>query len=131
MKKDSKIFSKNDIVLILVLLVGSAVLALFLLLTKSSGKSVIVSIDGEIVAAFSLDTDAEYEIEGYGGGTNYLVIKDGYAYLSEASCPDHLCVNMGKIKNSGQSIICLPNRVLIEISQDEASAEAEYDTVVY
>ena len=37
------------------------------------------------------------------------------AFLKEASCPDHLCINMGRIRKTGQSIICLPNKVTVEI----------------
>lgn len=99
-----------------------------LLLTKKEGREVKVSVDGETVAIYPLNEDRSQEITGYEGGTNLLVIKDGEAYLTEASCPDHLCVHMGRIKEVGQSIICLPNRVTVEIIGN--SDEKEYDTIV-
>lgn len=100
-----------------------------LFFTKKGGNVVTVSVDGVIVDNYPLSEDLSVEIKGYEGGTNYLVIKEGEAYLTEASCPDHLCIHMGRIKNVGQSIICLPNRVVIEIT-GPSSKEPEYDVTV-
>ena len=89
---------------------------------------VVVSVDGAEVASFPLDENRIYEIAGYDEGHNTLIIQDGEAYMSEASCPDHLCMGMGKISHAGQSIICLPNRVIVEI-RDNSNKDKEYDTV--
>ena len=124
-----KIIGKNDIYLIVTLSVMLLILAVVLLLTKKTGKEVVVTVNGEVVRTFSLDEDTTYEIQGAGGGRNLLVIKDGEAYITKASCPDHLCINMGRIKRTGQSIICLPNRVTVEI-RGEKEAEDDYDTIV-
>ena len=118
---------KNDLILVGALLVGLLVLVAVLMATKSGGSYAVVSVDGVEVAAFSLDQDTTYEIEGYDGGRNTLVIKDGKAHLEDSSCPDHLCEHMGKIDKVGQSIICLPNRVVVEIRG--AGDAAEYDTI--
>ena len=48
-------------------------------------------------------------------GTNLLVIQDGYAWVAEASCPDGICSSHRPICHDGESIICLPNKVVIEI----------------
>ena len=104
-----------DIILIAsVLLVGLSVF-LIVNLTKEVGNSVRVSVDGRNVGEYSLSVDGEYSLNG---GTNILIISDGKAYLKEASCPDKLCVNQGKISLSGERIVCLPNRVMIEITGD-------------
>lgn len=128
MKNKSKI--RYDIILIIGLLVITAIIALGVRLTEKTGKTVVVSVDGVEKYTFPLDEDLEFKIEGYEGGTNYLVIKDGEAYLTEASCPDLLCVHMGKISSQGQSIICLPNRVVVEIRDDNESDPKEFDTIV-
>lgn len=124
---ERKLVGKNDLILIGVLLVCFAAIAAALFFTKKEGKQVVVSVDSKEVAMFPLDKDIEYEIEGYDGGKNVLIIKDGVAYMSEASCPDKLCMHMGKINQVGQSVICLPNRVVVEIKGD--SSESEYDAV--
>ena len=105
MNNKSKI--RYDIILIIGLLVITMVIAMAVRFTQKTGKTVVVSVDGVVKYTFPLDEDLEFKIEGYEGGTNYLVIKDGEACLTEASCPDLLCVHMGKISSQGQSIICL------------------------
>ncbi|SFP59535.1 hypothetical protein SAMN04487928_10492 [Butyrivibrio proteoclasticus] len=128
MKNKSKI--RYDIILIIGLLAITAIIALGVRLTEKTGKTVVVSVDGVEKYTFTLDEDLEFKIEGYEGGTNYLVIKDGEACLTEASCPDLLCVHMGKISSQGQSIICLPNRVVVEIRDDNESDPKEFDAIV-
>jgi len=128
MNNKSKI--RYDIILIIGLLVITMVIAMAVRFTQKTGKTVVVSVDGVVKYTFPLDEDLEFEIEGYEGGTNYLVIKDGEAYLTEASCPDLLCVHMGKISSQGQSIICLPNRVVVEIRDDNESDPKEFDAIV-
>ena len=108
---------------------GLFALLLILFFTKSTGNEVVVSVDGTVTKTFSLSENVTYEIRGYDGGRNFLVIENGEAYLTEASCPDHLCIHMGRIKNVGQSIICLPNRVTVEIRGRDKSGD-EYDTTV-
>ena len=128
MNNKSKI--RYDIILIIGLLVITMVIAMAVRFTQKTGKTVVVSVDGVVKYTFPLDEDIVFKIEGYEGGTNYLVIKDGEACLTEASCPDLLCVHMGKISSQGQSIICLPNRVVVEIRDDNESDPKEFDAIV-
>lgn len=128
MNNKSKI--RYDIILIIGLLVITMVIAMAVRFTQKTGKTVVVSVDGVVKYTFPLDENLEFKIEGYESGTNYLVIKDGEAYLTEASCPDLLCVHMGKISSQGQSIICLPNRVVVEIRDDNESNPKEFDAIV-
>ena len=101
-----------DIILIAsVLLVGLSVF-LIVNLTKEVGDSVRVSVDGKTVGEYSLSVDGEYSLNG---GTNILVIKGGKAYMKYASCPDGLCINQGEAYKIGQKIVCLPNRVMVEV----------------
>ena len=102
----------GDLVLILSLLFVGILVFLIIELTKTEGSTVSVTVNGESVAEYSLSEDGEYSING---GTNILIISDGKAYLKEANCPDKLCVNQGKISMSGERIVCLPNKVMIEI----------------
>ena len=101
-----------DIILVSVLLIISLSVFLIISLTKEEGATAVVSVDGRVVAEYSLSVDGEYSLNG---GTNTLVIKDGKAFVTYASCPDGLCINQGKISMTGERIVCLPNRVMIEI----------------
>lgn len=118
---------KLDIIMIAGMIAIGLLFLLIVLLTQEEGEEVVVEVSGKPVASFSLAEDRTYVIDG-SGGTNTLVIKDGHAWVEEASCPDGLCKNMGKIHNSSQSIVCLPNEVVIRIVGGEAS---EIDAVIY
>ncbi len=109
---------KNDIILLAsVLIVAGIILTLVLTVGKmNTGQTVVVTVDGEEYARLPLDKDAELTINGYGGGTNLLIIKDGKAYISEASCPDKVCVHTGAASDI-KSIVCLPNRVMVYIEK--------------
>lgn len=113
---------KADLLLLAAALVFGAVLAAVLLL-RSPGGTVQVRVAGAVTAGYPLDVDASYTITGANGGTNLLVIEDGAARIEEASCPDGVCVHTGCIRRNGQSIVCLPNQVVVEIvSETENSS---------
>ncbi len=116
---------KNDIILAAVLVLVAALIWLFIYLTRTEGASVLVTVDGKVYGEYPLDTDAEIRI-GDQDAYNLLVINDGKTQIAEASCPDKLCVNQGKICFDGQSIICLPNKVVVEVTGGEQS---DYDAV--
>lgn len=114
-------FSQKDILLLAGLLLAGGLIALGLLLASAGGTSAVVRVDGTEVARFRLDEDREYRIQG-ADGENLLIIRDGEAWVEEASCPDGLCIGMGHIRKVGQSIICLPNKVVIEIVGDASDS---------
>ncbi|WP_434311274.1 NusG domain II-containing protein [Hominifimenecus sp. rT4P-3] len=107
------------------LLAGAALL--LLQATKEEGAQVIVEVDGVQNAVYSLSEERTVTIEGIEGGTNQLVIEGGAASVVDASCPDHLCVHQSSIRYQGQTIVCLPNRVVITVENGE---EAEIDGMV-
>ena len=107
---------KNDIILLCIILaVGLALLAVLAFIYIGNGVEVVVRVDGKEYARLPLHRDAELLIEG-DGGTNLLIVKDGKAYVAEASCPDLICVNTG-YANELKSIVCLPNKVTISIEK--------------
>ena len=105
---------KNDIVFIAALLALIAIAILLLLLFRTNGDTVIVRIDGSVFGTYSLNENKKVEIKS-GDGYNVLVIEDGRAFVESASCPDGICSAHRAIRYNGESIICLPNRVVIEI----------------
>ncbi|MDD6234949.1 MAG: NusG domain II-containing protein [Lachnospiraceae bacterium] len=116
---------KFDFLLGAVLLIAALCLFVVFKTTRKNGSYVCIKQGKDIVGTYTLDEDSEHEIKSF-YGSNTLVIKDGYAYMSESSCKDHLCEKMGKISNAGETIICLPNEVFVEI----ISTKEKYDAVV-
>ncbi|MBR1771349.1 MAG: NusG domain II-containing protein [Lachnospiraceae bacterium] len=88
-------------------------------------KAVEVRVDGAVRARYPLDVSCDVVIDGV-GGTNRLRIEGGAAWIEEASCPDKLCVHMGRISRVGQSVICLPHQVVVEIV-GESDGDAPVD----
>ena len=116
---------KNDIKLILALLAVALVCLIFIQFTKQDGGQAVVTVDGEEIASYSLSKNASYEINGVDGGKNTLVIEEGQAYMSEADCPDELCVKTGKVQYDGETIVCLPHKVVVTIKSDEKATVTE------
>lgn len=121
---------KWDVLMLGALVLISAVLFLIFRINKPDGGSVIVRVGKEVQAEYSLFETKTVEIEGKNGGKNTLVIEKGTAYLISATCPDKLCVNQGEIHKQGESIICLPNEVIIEIHEEKENEEELFDAVV-
>ena len=122
---EMKKFARGDLKLIAALLLaGLAVIAL-LTFTRQDGRQVVVRVDGAIAARLPLAQDIRYPVEIEGTTTNILVIQDGSVHMQEADCPDHLCIHRGAIRYAGDSIVCLPNRVVAVITgADELDLDA-------
>lgn len=121
-----KYFGRNDLLLIICLISGALALAGFFYVSGSKGDNVNVYVDGKLAGEYPLSGDREVDIMGYGGGSNRLIIKDGSAFIDEASCPDKLCIHQGRINREGEELVCLPNRVVVRITGKDGS---EYDAL--
>lgn len=107
---------KNDLILLGVILACAALLfALFAFLFLGKGTEVVVRVDGKEYARLPLSEDTELVINTE-FGSNKLIIKDGKAYISEASCPDLVCVHTG-YADELKSIVCLPNKLTVTIEK--------------
>ena len=114
---------RADLLLILALLLLAGAAWLYMSLTREPGGEAVVTIDGEERARLPLDEDGQWVFES-ARGENTLVIENGEAYISQASCPDHICVHQGRVSFDGETIVCLPNRLIVTI---EGGKSAETD----
>ena len=121
---DKKRKIRNDLILAAVIVAIAAVCLLFLNITKVNGNSVVVKVDGEEIIRFSLSQNVEYDIiTGKNNEKiNTLVIKDGKASVTRADCPDGICKEYRPVCYAGETIVCLPHRIVIEIT-GEASPD--------
>ena len=118
--------AKNDIIFIAVLLALILVIGAVYVLSRGEGNTVTVTVDGEFFGEYSLSVDKTVEIKT-DKGTNLLIIEGGKARIAEASCPDGVCVSHRAISRDGESIICLPNKVVVTVS---ISSEDTPDIIV-
>ena len=109
---------KNDFILLsaAILISAAIIVCFFAFLGNRSADTVVITVNGEKLAEFPLDEDIEYWINGSQGEKNLLIIKDGAAYITEANCPDKVCVHSGRAEEL-KPITCLPNKVVVTISE--------------
>ena len=114
-------FGKNDVIFI-------GFLALFCIAVcvcvykggAVEGSNIMITVDGKEYGTYSLLEEQTITI-GEGETINIIEIKGGKAYMKEASCPDQLCVDQNEISFDKESIICLPNKVVITVISDVQS----------
>ena len=104
---------KKDIILIAAVLAISLISLVAIKMTQKDGKEVTVTVEGKEVYKTSIKKDQIYQIPEK-NGTNVMQIKDGKVTMIEATCPDHYCMKQKAVDEHGGSIICLPNKVVIE-----------------
>ena len=134
MKNLMKMVKIGDIVIIVLLVMLSFLpLAIFTYQNASAnGDSmhVVVSADGEVVHEMELKNDHTREIYEFvdDHGHENTVVREGLiVYISDANCQDLLCVQQGQISEVGETLVCLPNRVLVEIVSDGVDIEDDND----
>ena len=109
-----RFFTKADIVLLAVLVAAGLASSAFLAVSGESGARVVIESDKKIFARYSLDENREVVVKSK-NGTNTVVIEDGRVYVKDASCSNQVCAEHASISRSGESIVCLPNRLLVKI----------------
>ena len=130
-KSIKKTHVRNDIILVVALLLLSTLGMVYLFVFRSGGNVVQVTIDGEYYGSYSLSKDMEKDIISGEDeqGINRLIIREGKAYVESATCPDGICVGHRPIFRDGESIVCLPNRVVITVITAESGTDS-YDVDV-
>lgn len=118
MNKSKK--TKNDIILVAVILLIAAAGLLFVSLNREPGSIAAVKIDGVQTAGYPLSENITVDIlTGENDEfSNTLIIENGKAYISQANCPDRICAGHKPISYKGETIVCLPHKVIIEITSD-------------
>lgn len=122
--------NRRDWILAAALIAAAAVLYLiFHFSGRGTGNRICVRIDGTVRGTYSLAEDRTIPVETQ-YGKNVIVISGGQAYMKEADCPDHYCMQQGKIDQENETIVCLPHRLVVEvISGDAKDSSDEIDTV--
>lgn len=118
--KNDRQKTKAELILVIVLITIAVCIYIYLnVINPKYGATVQILVDGEVTQEYDLYSSQKVTIETENGGQNILVIDNGECYLEDANCPDKLCVKQGVISKSGQSIICLPHKVVITIAGGE------------
>ena len=107
-------FRKKDLILCVVLLVAGIICWLVMRLVLPTGNTADVYIDDKLVQTIDMTVDDTYEFNT-DRGSNTVVVEYGKISVGDADCPDKVCVNMGWKSRRGETITCLPHKLVIEI----------------
>ena len=108
---------RNDLILIGALIAVLVLVGLAVWLLRGEGDTVVVEVDGKVYGTYALSVDRTVEIRTGDGGEelNLLVIEGGRARVETATCPDGICAAHRPISREGESIVCLPHKVVITV----------------
>ena len=121
---------KNKIKRDLLFIVIAAVIAAALYFTGvlspgDKGAYAVIYIDGEEQSRHSLDIETSFTVTT-DAGENQVVISGGKVSVTDADCLDKLCVKQGEIDRQGETIVCLPHKLVVEI---EGGSAPEFDVI--
>lgn len=119
--------TKHDKVLIVTILVFSLLsyLMFFTLNQKQTSSIAQISVNGKTVDKIHLDNSTPCQLINVSGplGTSIAETKPGAVRMKSSPCPEHYCMETGWIDQPGAVIVCVPNRIVIEIIADKNSVD--------
>ena len=122
--KNISVIRKADIFLAAFLIAAGILLSFVLSFGDSLGQTLVITVDGDEFGSYSLMEDRTIQIDK-NGHHNTVSIKDGSVSMISSDCPGQDCVHQHSVSVSGETIVCLPNRVVLEIT----GGKAGYDTI--
>ncbi|MDO4607636.1 MAG: NusG domain II-containing protein [Clostridia bacterium] len=101
---------KGDIVIIVSVALAFVASIVLLVSFSKQGNRVVIKQDNKIIYDDGIVINNTVKTEH-----NTITIKNGKVYMSHSDCKNQICVGSGKIEKKGESIVCLPNKVTVEI----------------
>jgi len=123
-----KPLSFADRILIIILLILGFFSLIVLLSLQNSGETVNLFIDNELKYSFSLQQNHIQQIDTSYGFVEFKV-DNGKVWIEKSSCSAKICIKMGKISKTSQSIVCVPNHVYLQI--EGQNKENWIDAITY
>lgn len=122
--------NKYDIALILIIIAANILILVYgsFNTVEKGQRMAFVYSDNQLVGEYTLTDNytTEFKVESSSGnGYNTVHIEDGKVWIHEASCPDKICLNQGKISNDGEIIVCLPNKMMVQIEDNSSNDEVD------
>lgn len=120
--KENTYLTKKSLLIILVILAVLIIFSVIFYRTRRSGNTVVITHNGKTYGTYPISEDKVIRIkDSQGKLTNTVVIADGEVYMKSADCPDQICVHQGHKSKDGESITCLPNKVVVEVKGNDRS----------
>lgn len=113
--KSQKFITKTDIIIILAVLLLSIFVMLFFLSSDVENPQYNIYLENQLIKTGDLSVDGTFTVEASDGGYVVFVVENREIYAVEATCSDSLCILQGGASSSSDKIICLPNKISVEI----------------
>lgn len=103
--------------IIVMILIASALGVYFIYFSGQSSTKVNIYSEGKLIRTLDLSScsNQTFDIINSSGNKNTVTVSDGMIRVTEADCPDKVCVNTAGIKKDPHPIICVPNRLVISV----------------
>jgi len=111
--KTNKRFKIGDLVIIAAVVIFILLFFYRNVLSKPAGRRVEITAQA-YENTFFLDEDRVVEVEGPLGITE-VVISEGEAWVRSSPCREKICIKMGRVKRVSEQVVCIPNRVVVEV----------------
>lgn len=114
--------NKQDGILIFILIILSLLgMAFFYLSEKDGPKKAVIYYEDQVVLEIDLTQKEEktYQVEGFNGMVT-IESKDGKVKVASENSPLHLCSKQGYISSSYETIVCLPNKIVVAIEANDS-----------
>lgn len=105
--------------LLLLILLGAGLSVVVYMPGTGAGTHLEVRINGQKTVSYPLSSDRRETVSCPDGGSNTFEIKNGAVCMQKADCHDKICVGMHSISKPGETIVCLPHKLVLAITSDE------------
>ena len=113
-RSDSHLIIKPGDIIIIAAVLLVAVIAVLFINNSGDGNTVVIT-SGKNTATYSLEKDRKIDVQSENGGHNTVVISDGKVWVCQADCKNQICVNHSPIYKDHESIVCIPNKMIVKI----------------
>ncbi|MDN6070066.1 MAG: NusG domain II-containing protein [Lactococcus plantarum] len=120
-----------DFILIISLMIASFFPLLFFVNRHTTGQVAQLRVNNKLIKEFKLSEDQVFTyVDKLDGDRNKIAVRDGQIAIVDANCADQICVRKGFIGKAGQTIVCLPHRLVIEIMTTNKEQNKDKDRIV-
>lgn len=114
---NKKIIGKKDIYIVFaIFLMGIiAVAAAFILKKTNMGKTAVISVNTQVIEKIDLETHENNRFTIENIEDVVFEVNNGKIRIIESDCPDKICIKTGYISSTGEKIVCLPKKLIVEI----------------
>lgn len=120
---------KKDFILIICVLLLAVTLLGIQKAYGSSGDTVTITVNQKVYGTYNLNQDKTIQIKNE-SGTNIVRIQNHEVWMEEADCPDGYCMEQGHISQSHQTLVCLPHKLVVEVSDTSNHKTSDHVDIV-